>query len=68
MLIQTIIGQNAVAGVSAVDSSYVQLRVPVIPSNRSDWPVPVFCPTFVPRNPCVCRFPICDNDGVPFQS
>ena len=27
-MIQTIIGQNAVAGVSAVDSSYVQLRVP----------------------------------------
>ena len=28
LVIQTIIGQNAVAGVSAVDSSYVQLRVP----------------------------------------
>ena len=28
LVIQTIIGQNAVAGVSAIDSSYVQLRVP----------------------------------------
>ena len=28
LVIQTIIGQNAVAGVSAVDSAYVQLRVP----------------------------------------
>ena len=28
LVIQTVIGQNAIAGVSAVDSSYVQLRVP----------------------------------------